>query len=176
MADAQIQTGEDKTTNTTAVSPPTFTAFLGRILSKRRTWVALFVLAYTLLLSSSWKLIRSILSWYSTTTGSDSAASSAAVEWPALYASVLFGAIFGLLSMAAAFAIAVPATVVTWITVLVLLAFSGRPRKSLVAEGRKITADIISCVFKIVLKEGNLVAAACAILSFLALVRRGEED
>ncbi|XP_058100184.1 uncharacterized protein LOC131245031 [Magnolia sinica] len=130
--------------------------------TKRRTWVALFVLVYALLLSSSWNLIRSILTWYS---------SSTIGLWPALYASLLFGGVFGLLSMAAAFAIVLPATVVTWITVLVLLAFAGKPRRSLVVEARKITADITTFAIKIVLREGNIVAAAAAILSFLALFR-----
>lgn len=160
--------------SSTSPPPP---SFLKSILWKRRTWVGIFVLVYALLLSSSWNLLRSILSWYSTTTASDTAAASSfTVGWPALYASVLFGAVFGLLSMAAAIAIAVPATVVIWITVLVLLAFAGRPRRSLVAEGRRITADITGFVIKIVLREGNLVAAACAILSFLALTRSREDD
>ncbi|XP_068667011.1 uncharacterized protein [Aristolochia californica] len=141
------------------------------LLKKRRTWVCLFVLVYGLLLSSSWNLIRSILYWYNNNN------TDAAVRWPALYASVLFGAVFGLLSMATALAVAVPATVVTWITVLVLLAFAGKPRRSLVLEGRKITADIASLAVKILLREGNLVAAVCAFLSFVALFRnhRGED-
>ncbi|KAJ8627097.1 hypothetical protein MRB53_020404 [Persea americana] len=150
---------------------PPSPSFIKRLLGKRRTWVLLFVLVYALLLSSSWNLLRSILSWYSTTT-----AATTTIGWPALYASVLFGAVFGLLSMITALAIAVPATVVTWITVLVLLAFAGRKRQSLVADGRKITADIAGSTMKIVLKEGNLVAAACAILSYLALTRSREED
>lgn len=137
------------------------------LLRKRRTWVCLFLLAYALLLSSSWNLLRSILSWHR---------SAAASPWPALYASVLFGALFGLLSMAAALAVAVPATVVTWITVLVLLTFAGRPRKSLVLEGRRITGDILGVVLRIVVKEGNLVAAACAVVSFVALLRRRPDD
>lgn len=153
-------------------SPPSPSpSFIKRLLGKRRTWVLLFVIVYALLLSSSWNILRSILSWYSTTTTATSA-----IGWPALYASVLFGAVFGLLSMTTALAIAVPATVVTWITVLVLLAFAGRKRQSLVADGRNITADIARSTMKIVLKEGNLVAAACAILSYLALTRSREDD
>ncbi|XP_015381921.1 uncharacterized protein LOC102625436 [Citrus sinensis] len=86
------------------------------------------------------------------------------------------GAVFGLLSMVAALAVAVPATLVIWITVLVLLAFFGKPRTSLVIEGRKITKEIIGFVFKILLKEGNAVAAVCAVLGYFALVRRNCGD
>ncbi|XP_077210037.1 uncharacterized protein LOC143845544 [Tasmannia lanceolata] len=148
----------------------TWASLLQKAVRKRRTWVTLFVLVYALLLSSTWNLINSILSWYSSTSTSSSS------PWPALYASLLFGLVFGLLSMATALAIAVPATVVTWITVLVLLAFAGKPRRSLVLEGRNITADITGFAIKILLKEGNLVAAVCAILSFLALVYRRREE
>ncbi|XP_077230143.1 uncharacterized protein LOC143863346 [Tasmannia lanceolata] len=148
----------------------TNSSILLKALTKRRTWLTLSVLFYGLLLSSSSNLISSILTWYYSNTSS-----SSAVGWPALYASILFGAVFGLLSMAAALAIIVPATLVLWITVLVLLTFTGKPRRSLVLDAHKITADIIGFAFKIVLKEGNFVAIACAILSFLALVRRREE-
>ncbi|XP_062019687.1 uncharacterized protein LOC133736257 isoform X2 [Rosa rugosa] len=92
--------------------------------------------------------------------------------WPALYASVLLGAVFGLLSMFAALAVMVPATLVTWIAIVVLLAFFGKPRTSLVVEGRKITREIVGIVFKILLKEGNLVAAVCAVVGYFALFRR----
>ncbi|XP_010260201.1 PREDICTED: uncharacterized protein LOC104599388 [Nelumbo nucifera] len=147
-------------------------ALLRRLMSKRRTWVCLFVLVYALLLSSSWNLLRSILSWYN--SNSDGAAGAG---WPALYASVLFGAVFGLLSMVAALAVALPAMVLTWITVLVLLTFCGKPQRSLVLEGRKITTDITGFVIKIVIREGNIVAAFCAFLGYLVLVRRiGEDD
>ncbi|XP_043688216.1 uncharacterized protein LOC122639425 [Telopea speciosissima] len=151
-------------------------SFWLRLMSKRRTWVCLFVFVYGLLFSSSWNLLRSILSWYySTISSSSSSSSSRAFGWPALYASVLCGAVFGLLSMVAALAVAVPATLVTWITVLVLLTFCGKPRRSLVSEGRKITADIIGFAIKIVLREGNIVAAVCAVLGYFALVRRAGE-
>ncbi|KAJ0989009.1 hypothetical protein J5N97_007365 [Dioscorea zingiberensis] len=146
-------------------------------MSKRRTWVCLFLLVYVLLLSSSWNLILSIRSWY---TAAISHRQPPSIGWPALYASVLYGGVFGLLAMGAALAVAVPATLVTWITVLVLLAFAGKSRSALVREGRRITADIIGFAFKILIREGNFVAAICAVLSFLALlIRRGgtsEED
>lgn len=142
-----------------------------RVMSKRRTWVALFVVVYTILLSSSWNILKSILSWYES-----NATTSTSSGWPALYAAVALGAVFGLLSMAAALAVAVPATLVTWITVLVLLAFCGKPRRALVVEGKKLTAEITGFVVKILIKEGNLVAAVCAVVGYFVLVRRSREE
>ncbi|XP_021826105.1 uncharacterized protein LOC110766990 [Prunus avium] len=101
--------------------------------------------------------------------------SASSYGWPALYASVLLGAVFGLLSMFAALAVMLPATLVTWITIVVMLAFFGKPRRTLVVEGRKITREIFVIVIKILLKEGNLVAAACAVLGYFALFRRSAE-
>ncbi|CAA6668001.1 unnamed protein product [Spirodela intermedia] len=95
--------------------------------------------------------------------------------WPALYASALFGGLFGLLSMAAALAVAVPAMVVTWITVLVLLACAGKPRQALVREGRRATADIARIALKVLVREGKLVAAVCAVISFFALLYRRQD-
>jgi len=142
-----------------------------RVMSKRRTWVALFVVVYTILLSSTWNILKSILSWYES-----NATPSTSSGWPALYAAVALGAVFGLLSMAAALAVAVPATLVTWITVLVLLAFCGKPRRALVVEGKKLTAEITGFVVKILIKEGNLVAAVCAVVGYFVLVRRSREE
>ncbi|XVF39243.1 hypothetical protein PTKIN_Ptkin01aG0019800 [Pterospermum kingtungense] len=160
------------TSTTPSPSPSSsYTLFL-KIMSKRRTWVFLFVLVYGILLDSSWNFIKSIVSWYKQQAQTSSSASG----WPALYASVLLGSVFGLLSMVAALAVAVPATLVTWITVLVLLTFFGKPKRTLVVEGRKITREILGFVFKILLKEGNLVAAVCAVLGYLALVRKNSGD
>ena len=78
--------------------------------------------------------------------------------------------------MVAALAVLVPATLVTWITVVVLLAFFGKPRRALVVEGRKITREIGGFVLKILLKEGNVVAAVCAVLGYFALVRRNSTE
>ncbi|KAF6171956.1 hypothetical protein GIB67_031260 [Kingdonia uniflora] len=151
-------------------SHPQNPPLLRRLLSKRRTWVCLFVLVYALLLSLSWNLLKSILSWYNSITYS-----STSYGWPALYASAMFGAVFGVLSMAAALAVAIPATVVTWITVLVLLAFCGKPRRALVQEGRSITADIVGFVIRIVIREGNIVAATCAVIGYFVLIGRSED-
>ncbi|KAG8641389.1 uncharacterized protein LOC122721452 [Manihot esculenta] len=157
--------------STTQQPSSTYYLFL-TIMSKRRTWVCLFVLVYAILLSTSWNFLKSVLSWYKEQSQVTTAAS---YGWPALYASVLLGAVFGFLSMVAALAVAVPATLVIWITVLVLLTFFGKPRRALVIEGRKITREIVGCVLKILLKEGNVVAAVCAVLGYFALVRRNYE-
>lgn len=150
-----------------------------RIMSKRRTWVFLFITVYTILLSLSWNFLRSVLSWYESTlinSSSNPAASSVYSGWPALYASVILGVAFGVLSMVAALAVAVPATLVTWITVLVLLTFCGKPRRALVLDGKKLTADITRFVVKVLIKEGNIVAALCAVLGYFAFVRKNKEN
>ncbi|XP_059451794.1 uncharacterized protein LOC132182536 isoform X1 [Corylus avellana] len=166
---------EQETTPTSpsqAASSSSSYMLLLMIMSKRRTWVCIFVTVYAILLTSSWNFLKSILSWYKL----QSQPSSSASGWPAIYASVLLGAVFGLLSMVAALAVLVPATLVTWITVVVLLAFFGKPRKALVVEGRKITREIVGFVLKILLKEGNVVAAVCAVLGYFALVRRNSSE
>ncbi|KAF5732559.1 hypothetical protein HS088_TW17G00088 [Tripterygium wilfordii] len=165
------QEEEETTPKSTESSPSPSFSLLLRIMSKRRTWVCLFVLVYAIILSCSWNFIKFILSWYKL----QSQPSSSSSGWPALYASVLLGGVFGLLSMVAALAVAVPATLVIWITVVVLLAFFGKPRRVLVVEGRKITREIVGFVLKILLKEGNIVAAVCAILGYFALFRKNSE-
>lgn len=105
-----------------------------------------------------------------------SSSSSSSFGWPAIYASLLLGAVFGVLSMVAALAVMVPATLVTWITIVVLLYFFGKPKRALVVEGRKITKEIFGVVAKILLKEGNLVAAVCAVLGYFALFRKSNES
>ncbi|RLN27711.1 uncharacterized protein C2845_PM05G19910 [Panicum miliaceum] len=156
---------------------PPWTSLLLRALSRRRTWVALFLAVYAALLCSSWSLLASVRAWYYHSASASS--SPAPPAWPAaLYASVMYGAVFGLLSMGAALAVAAPAMLVTWITVLVLLAFAGRPRRSLVAEGRRATRDIAGLALRVLLREGNAVAALCAAASFAALLlgRRDDRD
>lgn len=164
-----------------AAAWPPWTSLLLRALSRRRTWVALFLAVYAALLCSSWSLLGSVRAWYYSTASSapTAAAASSLPAWPAaMYASVMYGAVFGLLSMGAALAVAAPAMLVTWTTVLVLLAFAGRPRRSLVAEGRRATRDIAGLALRVLLREGNAVAALCAAASFAALVlgRRDDDD
>ncbi|KAA8542218.1 hypothetical protein F0562_023370 [Nyssa sinensis] len=61
-------------------------------------------------------------------------------------------------------------TVLTWITVLVLLAFVGKRRRVLVTEGRKITTDVAMYLVKVLLKERSLLAVAGAtIVSLMAM-------
>ncbi|KAJ0250922.1 hypothetical protein HA466_0133400 [Hirschfeldia incana] len=133
-----------------------------RAISKRRTWACLFLVVYATLLSSSWNWLNSIVDWY----GENHHQTSSSSGWPAVYASVLLGAVFGVLSMAAALFIAVPAVVVIWISVVVTMAFAGKSRRSVVVEGRKVTKEIAGFVFKVLLKEGNLVALLCALLAY----------
>lgn len=155
----------------TSPIPPSATSsmFLIKLMSKRRTWVFLFITVYTILLSLSWNFLKSVLSWYESTVPLNSTSS-------ALYASLVLGVAFGVLSMVAALVVVVPATLVTWISILVLLTFAGKRRKDLVLEGKKMTAEIIGFIIKVLIREGNLVAAICAVLGYFALVRRNKED
>ncbi|KAG0464177.1 hypothetical protein HPP92_020246 [Vanilla planifolia] len=139
-----------------------WSTLLLRAMSMRRTWLILF------LLSSSWSILFSIRSGYDAAAALD----PERFGGPALYASFLYGGVFGVLTMGAALAVAVPATVVTWITVLVLLAFAGKPRRTLVTEGRRITADVAGFAVKVLFREGNVVAAVCIVVSFVALILR----
>lgn len=140
--------------------------FVLREISTRRFWFLLFVSIYGILICSLWKTVRSVLRWQSGLQEQPS------VGWPALYASVLLGAVFGALAMVAMLAATVPAMLITWITILVLLTFAGKPRDLLVLEGKRITKDIGSFACKIMLREGNLIAVACALLSFFLLIHR----
>ncbi|XP_024008671.1 uncharacterized protein LOC18994493 [Eutrema salsugineum] len=157
-----------RTSNSSSLSPPRSYLIFMRIMSKRRTWVCLFVAVYAILLSSSWNFLRSVLSWYKLQYTSSQSPS----RIPAVYASVVLGAVFGAMSMVAAAAVAVPAVMVIWIAVVVLLAFFGKSRRDLVVEARKITREVFGFVFKVLLKEGNAVAAICAVLGYFVLIRK----
>ncbi|KAK7257434.1 hypothetical protein RIF29_31416 [Crotalaria pallida] len=167
---AKVEEEQQPTSSMNNNNPPSSYIFLLNIMSKRRTWASLFFLVYGTLLASSWNFLNSMLSWYN--LQSQSSTSASASGWPAIYASVLLGTVFGLLSMVAALVVMIPAVLVTWITIVVLLAFFGKPKRTLVVEGRKITREIFVFVVKILLKEGNVVAAVCAVLGYFALVRR----
>lgn len=58
-------------------------------------------------------------------------------------------------------------TLVTWITVVVLLAFAGKRRRVLAREGRKITSDVAMFLVQVVIKERSFVAFACATIMSL---------
>ncbi|KAK3446067.1 hypothetical protein EUGRSUZ_A01824 [Eucalyptus grandis] len=116
MADREEEPPASPASAAAAVAAPSTYPLILRIMSKRRTWACLFVLVYAVLLSSTWNSLKSILAWYQSQANQHPSSG-----WPALYASVLLGAVFGVLSMVAALAVAIPATLVTWITVVVLL-------------------------------------------------------
>lgn len=63
--------------------------------------------------------------------------------------------------------LAVRTTVVTWITVVVLLAFAGKRRRVLAREGRKITSDVAMYLARVVINERSIVAFACATIMSL---------
>ncbi|KAK4744344.1 hypothetical protein SAY87_010656 [Trapa incisa] len=89
--------------------------------------------------------------------------------WLAFYASVL--PVAGILLAAAFLVIAARATMMMWITVLVLLAFSGKRRRVIALQGRRITADVAIYLAKVAFRgkggAAALVFAAC--ISFLLL-------
>lgn len=62
---------------------------------------------------------------------------------------------------------AVRTTIITWITVMVLLAFAGKRRRVLVKEGRKITSDVAMYLVQVLLDERSLVVFVCATISSL---------
>ncbi|KAH7844319.1 hypothetical protein Vadar_026797 [Vaccinium darrowii] len=57
---------------------------------------------------------------------------------------------------------------------VVLLTLCGKPRRAVVVEGRKLTAEISGLVMKILIKEG--LATVCAVLGYFGLVRSSRED
>ncbi|KAG2319353.1 hypothetical protein Bca4012_054394 [Brassica carinata] len=115
-------------------------------MSQTGTWACLFLVVYATLLFSS------IVDWY----GENHKTS---YGWPAVFASV---AVFGVLSMAVALFIAVPAFFVIWISVLVLMVLAGKSSRRVVVEGKKVAREIAEIVFKGLLK-GNFVALLCAL-------------
>ncbi|KAJ4712417.1 Pyrroline-5-carboxylate reductase 1 [Melia azedarach] len=64
-------------------------------------------------------------------------------SWSAFYTLLLLAVVLATVIVAAA-----RVTMVTWITVLVLLAFAGNRRRVLVKHGRKITADVATYLIK----------------------------
>ncbi|KAJ0429633.1 hypothetical protein HanRHA438_Chr17g0820161 [Helianthus annuus] len=142
-----------------------------QMFSKKRAYILIVLLVCAIFLSS-WSLIHTVLLWYASTV---TTSSSHAFWLSAIYASMAVGVILGVLSMVVALAVAVPAIVVIWSAVLVLLSFFGKPRVSVVAEGMKLTAEMGQTVGMVVIKEGNLVAAVCAVLGYFLFVIYGKE-
>ncbi|KAK4752624.1 hypothetical protein SAY87_021422 [Trapa incisa] len=86
----------------------------------------------------------------------------------AFYALVL--PVAGILLTAAFLVIAVRAMLMTWITVLVLLAFSGKRRRALALQGRRITADLAIYLVKVAFRGKGAAALVCAtFITFLLL-------
>ncbi|KAJ7956173.1 Pyrroline-5-carboxylate reductase 1 [Quillaja saponaria] len=80
--------------------------------------------------------------------------------WPALYLASWIIPLLGFILAVSLVIVAVRATMITWITVLVLLAFSGKRRRVLVQQGRQITTDV-----------------ACAtVMSFMAMAKEILKD
>lgn len=121
-------------------------------ISKIRTWecLFLFLVVYATLLFSS------IVDWY----GEKHKTSSC---WPAVFA---WAAVFGVLSMAVALFIAVPAFFVIWISVVVLMVLAGKSSRRVVVEGKKVAREIAEIVLKGLLLKGNFVALLCALPAY----------
>lgn len=119
------------------------------------------------LLCCIWNLKNLIFSWYRCQCQQSSS------WWTALQASVLLGAAFWALSTAAAVTVAVPAIAVAWITVVVGLAFSGKSQRTLLAEGRKASKEIVWFICKNSFRDGRVVAVVCAVLGYFALLKKG---
>ncbi|PRQ22383.1 hypothetical protein RchiOBHm_Chr6g0249651 [Rosa chinensis] len=66
--------------------------------------------------------------------------------------------------------IAARASMIAWITVLVMLTFAGNRRRVLVRRGSLITSDVAVHLFRVVIKERGLLAVACAALLSLTAV------
>lgn len=165
LACKQLVQGKAQESSSPQPSSPSSCTVLLRVMSRRRTWLLLFLMVNVVLLCCMWNLENLIFSWYRCQQSSS--------RWTALEASVLLGAAFGALSTAAALTVAVPAIAVAWITVVVGLAFSGKSQRTLLVEGRKASKEIIWFICKNSFKEGRVVAVVCAVLGYFALLKKG---
>jgi hypothetical protein len=100
---------------------------LSRTSSSKTTTLLLFLFLLMLALLVSFCAV--VCYFYACT------ANPSRLNWAGFFGSAFL--VSGLLVVAAR------ATVLTWITVLVLLAFSGKRRRVLVQQGREITADVV---------------------------------
>lgn len=66
--------------------------------------------------------------------------------------------------------LAIRTTMVTWITVLVLLAFAGNRRRVLVKNGRKITLDVTMHLVMVVTKERGIAVVVCTTVATLLTI------
>ncbi|KAJ0048204.1 hypothetical protein Pint_15541 [Pistacia integerrima] len=81
-----------------------------------------------------------LVSFYLVLFYSDNSQQNTSGGWSTLYTLCLPAVV--VFCAATLLILAARATMVTWITVLVLLAFAGKRRRVLVQEGRKITTDV----------------------------------
>ncbi|CAH8314565.1 unnamed protein product [Eruca vesicaria subsp. sativa] len=130
---------------------------------KTGTWASLFLVVYATLLYCSWNWLNSIVEWYGENHNTSSG-------WLAVFASVLLGAVIGVLWMAtSALFIAVPAIVVIWVLAVVMMVFSWRWSRIVMVEGRQVAREIAGFVFKVLLKVGFFVALLSALLAYFVL-------
>ncbi|XP_070034986.1 uncharacterized protein [Nicotiana tomentosiformis] len=65
---------------------------------------------------------------------------------------------------------AVRTTVITWITVLVLLAFAGKRRRGVVRDGKKITSEVAMYAANIMIKQKGVYAIILGFTSMALLI------
>ncbi|KAF9667922.1 hypothetical protein SADUNF_Sadunf15G0073500 [Salix dunnii] len=109
-------------------------SMLSRTTSSSKT-TTLLLLLFLLMLSLLVSFCAVTCSFYAST------ADTSRLNWAGLCGSVVL--VSGILLSLTLLVVAARATVLTWITVLVLLAFAGRRRRVLVQQGSKITADVV---------------------------------
>ncbi|KAF5204959.1 hypothetical protein FRX31_005453 [Thalictrum thalictroides] len=80
---------------------------------------------------------------------------SSSYGWDIFYLWILRVVIFGFFLILPVLMLIVPATLVTWITVVVLLSFVGKPRRELVVEGKNIIMDMTKLVIRNVFNNGD---------------------
>lgn len=66
---------------------------------------------------------------------------------------------------------AVRTTIVAWITLVVLLAFSGKRRRVLAQKGNEITWEVALYFVKVMIKERGLLAFTCATFIIMVWLR-----
>jgi hypothetical protein len=107
---------------------------LSRTSSSSRT-TTLLLLLFLLMLALLVSFCAAVCYFYACT------ANPSRLNWAGFFGSAFL--VSGVLLLSTLLVVAARATVLTWITVLVLLAFSGKRRRVLVQQGREITADVV---------------------------------
>jgi hypothetical protein len=107
---------------------------LSRTSSSSKT-TTLLLLLFLLMLALLVSFCAAVCYFYACT------ANPSRLNWAGFFGSAFL--VSGVLLLSTLLVVAARATVLTWITVLVLLAFSGKRRRVLVQQGREITADVV---------------------------------